>query len=254
MGFPELCNGPTPTAGDNLTIVTQVLDSRVTERSRFYLIDYYYCQELFQKKVFLPYWIDTTNNGADIYTKAVSRQIMDRLRPRETGYSPMALPTPDTDARPSDGIVHAIYAHESPYPVTRKVTSTNTVAYSGGCEEPQNDGGEDTAVYPDSAGSTGSTGTGPPTGTADTALYPDPDTAGISRMGTCTAGEVGTSTDLYEKSLDTQVHLGHGMGPHEHSTTASALPWRDQGLLRTHRPGIKPMDAARFKICAAGDT
>eukprot|EP01052_Picozoa_sp_SAG31_P010997 SAG31_NODE_613_length_13545_cov_10.972557_1_plen_46_part_10 len=46
MGFPELCNGPTPTAGDNLTTVTQVLDSRVTERSRFYLIDYYYCQEL----------------------------------------------------------------------------------------------------------------------------------------------------------------------------------------------------------------
>ena len=44
--------------------------------------------------------------------------------------------------------------------MTRKVTSTNTVAYSGGCEEPQNDGGEDTAVYPESAGSTGSAGTG----------------------------------------------------------------------------------------------
>ena len=73
-------------------------------------------------------------------------------------------------------------------------------------------------------------------------------------MATCTAGEVGTSTDLYEKSLDIQVHLGHGMGPREHSNTASALPRRDQGLLRTHRPGIKPMDAARFKICAAGDT
>eukprot|EP01052_Picozoa_sp_SAG31_P035710 SAG31_NODE_4345_length_3329_cov_3.417957_3_plen_57_part_01 len=35
--------------------------------------------------------------------------------------------------------------------------------------------------------------------TSHTALYPDPDTAGISRMVTCTAGEVGTSTDLYEK-------------------------------------------------------
>eukprot|EP01052_Picozoa_sp_SAG31_P003609 SAG31_NODE_141_length_22675_cov_48.948879_8_plen_251_part_00 len=250
--------------------MTQVLDSRVTERSRFYLIDYYYCQELYQKKVFLPYWIDTTNNGADIYTKAVSRQIMDRLRPRETVYSAMALPTPDTDARPSDGIVHAIYAHESPYPVTRKVTSTNTVAYSGGCEEPQNDGGgvpgtkisgtagtagtTGTAMYPDSVGTAGTAGTGPPTGTADTALYPDPDTAGISRMATCTAGEVGTSTDLYEKSLDTQVHLGHGMGPREHGNTSSALPRRDQGLLRTHRPGIKPMDTARFKFCAAGVT
>ena len=128
-------------------------------------------------------------------------------------------------------------------------------------------------MYPDSAGSTGSAGTGPPTGTADTAvypnsagtagsaagttdtaLYPDPDTAGISRMATCTAGEVGTSTDLYEKSLDTQVHLGLCMGPREHSNTASALPRRDQGLLNSHRPGTKPMHAARFKFCAAGVT
>ena len=73
-------------------------------------------------------------------------------------------------------------------------------------------------------------------------------------MVTCTAGEVGTSTDLYEKSLDIQVHLGHGMGPREHSNTASALPRRDQGLLNSHRPGTKPMDAARFKFWAAGVT
>eukprot|EP01052_Picozoa_sp_SAG31_P009171 SAG31_NODE_477_length_15150_cov_13.611772_7_plen_187_part_00 len=85
-------------------------------------------------------------------------------------------------------------------------------------------------MYPDSAGTAGTAGTGPPTGTADTALYPDPDTAGISRMATCTAGEVGTSTDLYEKSLDIQVHLGHGMGPREHGNTSSALPRRDQGF------------------------
>eukprot|EP01052_Picozoa_sp_SAG31_P004332 SAG31_NODE_178_length_21247_cov_11.492009_18_plen_87_part_00 len=33
-------------------------------------------------------------------------------------------------------------------------------------------------------------GTGPPTGTAGTALYPDPDTAGISRIGACYACEL----------------------------------------------------------------
>eukprot|EP01052_Picozoa_sp_SAG31_P024144 SAG31_NODE_2034_length_6611_cov_5.685964_6_plen_173_part_01 len=151
-------------------------------------------------------------------------------------------------------------------------------------EEPQNDGGEGGTKISGTAGTArtgsgcvhgtagtgpptgtagtagcvhGTVGTGPPTGTADTgtagtALYPDPDTAGISRIGACTAGEVGTSTDQYGKSLDIRVHLGHGMGPREHSNTSSALPRRRQGLLNSHRPGTKPMDAARFKFCAAG--
>ena len=128
-----------------------------------------------------------------------------------------------------------------------------------------------TAMYPDSAGTaavrTGNpyekpqndegahgtkiSGTAGPTGTADTALYPDPDIFGIHR---CTAGEVGTGTDLYEKSLDIQVHLGHDMDPCEHSNTSSALPRRDQGMLNLHRPGTKSTDDARFKFCPAGVT
>eukprot|EP01052_Picozoa_sp_SAG31_P011738 SAG31_NODE_671_length_12940_cov_4.703606_10_plen_100_part_00 len=80
----------------------------------------------------------------------------------------MALPAPDLDARPSDGkVIHAIYAHESPYPVTKKVTSNNMVAYSGGCEEPQNDGREKYSWYTD-FGTTGIAGT--PTGTPGTTL------------------------------------------------------------------------------------
>eukprot|EP01052_Picozoa_sp_SAG31_P033103 SAG31_NODE_3700_length_3975_cov_36.979102_3_plen_120_part_00 len=49
MGFLELCDGPTPIARDNLTTVALILDSRVTERSGFYLIDCYFCQELFAR-------------------------------------------------------------------------------------------------------------------------------------------------------------------------------------------------------------
>ena len=102
MGFPELCDGPTPTAGDNYTAVTQLSEDRVTERCRFYLIDYHYVREIYADQHFRPYWIDTLNNGPDIYTKAVPSQTMLRLRPRETGYSDGALLAPDLLYTPSE--------------------------------------------------------------------------------------------------------------------------------------------------------
>eukprot|EP01052_Picozoa_sp_SAG31_P005210 SAG31_NODE_225_length_19846_cov_19.057983_20_plen_79_part_00 len=75
----------------------------------------------------------------------------------------------------------------------------------------------------------------------------------ISRMSTCT-GEAGASTKYYEKPLDKQVHLGHAMGSHEHSSIYSTREWRDQKLLNSHRLGTETMDAARFKFFAAGVT
>ena len=36
MGFPEICDEPTPAAGDNYTATTQLAEGRLTERNRFY--------------------------------------------------------------------------------------------------------------------------------------------------------------------------------------------------------------------------
>ena len=40
----------------------------------------------------LPTWISGAGNGADIYTKAVGKQLFDTLAPGETGYSDGPLP------------------------------------------------------------------------------------------------------------------------------------------------------------------
>ena len=41
MGFPEICDEPTPAAGDNYTATTQLAEGRLTERNRFYITDYH---------------------------------------------------------------------------------------------------------------------------------------------------------------------------------------------------------------------
>ena len=87
MGFPEICDEPTLAAGDNYTATTQLQEQRLTERNRFYVTDYFYCVEIFQDEKFIPYWVRTNDNGADIYTKAVPPHIMKRLRPGQIGYS-----------------------------------------------------------------------------------------------------------------------------------------------------------------------
>ena len=92
MGFPEICDEPTPAAGDNYTATTQLAEGRPTERNRFYITDYQYCVEIFERGLFVPYWARTNRNGADIYTKSVPPPIMRQLRPAETGCSDGPLP------------------------------------------------------------------------------------------------------------------------------------------------------------------
>ena len=59
MGFPEICDEPTPAAGDNYTATTQLAEGRLTERNRFYITDYHYCVEIFERGLFAPYWVRT---------------------------------------------------------------------------------------------------------------------------------------------------------------------------------------------------
>ena len=81
-------------------ITTELPKHRLTERNRFYVTDYFYCFEIFQDGKFIPYWVRTNDNGADIYTKAVPPQIMKRLRPGQTGYSDGPLPAVDMTITP----------------------------------------------------------------------------------------------------------------------------------------------------------
>ena len=94
MGFPDVCDEPSPAAGDSYTATTQLQEQRLTERNRFYVTDYFYCVEIYQTGKIIPYWVRTNDSGANIYTKAVPPQIMHRLRPPpgQTGYYDGPLP------------------------------------------------------------------------------------------------------------------------------------------------------------------
>ena len=50
-------------------------------------MDLHFLREIFELGRFMLYWIHGAVNGADIYTKAVPRQIILKLRDMETGYS-----------------------------------------------------------------------------------------------------------------------------------------------------------------------
>ena len=136
MGFPEICDEPTPAAGDNYTATTQLAEGRLTERNRFYITDYHYCVEIFERGLFEPYWVRTNDNGADIYTKSVPPPIMKRLRPAETGYSDDPLPAPDMTATPKS---------TNEPPTTDSTCNRNTWVRLGGCKETSDINGRDTA-------------------------------------------------------------------------------------------------------------
>ena len=66
------------------------------------IIDYHFAREAYELGLIVPHWVETINNGADIFTKSVPRQIMERLRPRETGYSDVALLAPILTLTPAE--------------------------------------------------------------------------------------------------------------------------------------------------------
>ena len=100
MGFPQHIGGPTPMQGDNWPATTLIPEQRLTERNRFFVTDFHFANEAYELQEIIPVWVDTINNGADIYTKAVPNQIMQRLRPRETGYSDYVLPPINYENQP----------------------------------------------------------------------------------------------------------------------------------------------------------
>ena len=87
--------------GDNWAATTQLHERRITDRNRHYLSEFHWLYELYRDKRFTPCWIDTASNGPDIYTKGVSRQTLQKLRPLETGYLENPRPLPDITMTPT---------------------------------------------------------------------------------------------------------------------------------------------------------
>ena len=59
-------------------------------RYKFIRRDYHYVKEAVTDGIICPRRVDTLSNIADIFTKPLSRQYIDRLRPVLTGYAPIA--------------------------------------------------------------------------------------------------------------------------------------------------------------------
>lgn len=111
-GFPEFCKtfsddastGPTILQGDNRTTTEQLRENRITERNRFYLSDYHFVREIYAEGHVLPTWIFGNGNGADMYTKALGRQLFDQFCPAETGYMDKTLPRPIISLTPTEAL------------------------------------------------------------------------------------------------------------------------------------------------------
>jgi hypothetical protein len=85
-------DGTSPTIilgdNDNATLLTR--EDHVTPGNKFIRRDYHYVKEAVTDGIICPRRVDTLSNIADIFTKPLSRQYIDRLRPVLTGYAPIA--------------------------------------------------------------------------------------------------------------------------------------------------------------------
>ena len=99
MGLEEHIREPTPMLGDNdqATLLSQ--EDMVTSGNKFYLLDYHYSKEAINLGHTCARRVDTTNNIADIFTKALGAGDLERLTLLATGYGGLLpnVPAPRAD-------------------------------------------------------------------------------------------------------------------------------------------------------------
>lgn len=78
---------PTLTYGDNLTANALAEEDMVTKGNQFYRVQHHYNKECQREGICDVKWISSEENFADIFTKAVPRQVLERLLTRLTGYA-----------------------------------------------------------------------------------------------------------------------------------------------------------------------
>ena len=83
----EVLDQPTLALGDNIQSNRLCRDAFITLGNQYIAISYHYNKEQVNLGTVSVKWIPSTVNSADLMTKAVSRQVFDKLIGALTGYS-----------------------------------------------------------------------------------------------------------------------------------------------------------------------
>ena len=93
MEIKEIGTEPTVTYEDNRAANLLCEEDIITCGNQFMQVPYHYNKEAIKMGVVVMRYIPTVDNLADILTKAVSRQVLERLLPAVIGQSAPLLPS-----------------------------------------------------------------------------------------------------------------------------------------------------------------
>ena len=92
MGFNELVAEATPMMGDNDQATNLARDDILTQANRYFRLEYHFAKECFEAGDTSPLRVASTDNIADLLTKSLPVQQIQRLVPGMTGYAELAPP------------------------------------------------------------------------------------------------------------------------------------------------------------------
>ncbi|MBR57343.1 MAG: hypothetical protein CMH54_04715 [Myxococcales bacterium] len=93
IGLPELVEEPTALMGDNDTAIKLANDEKPTQGNQYIYTAYHFNKEVVKLQIVTTASIDTTENTADLQTKAVNTDKMSKLAGKLKGYEPDWYPT-----------------------------------------------------------------------------------------------------------------------------------------------------------------
>ena len=99
MDLEELTPEATPMLGDNDQATQLSNEDVITAGNKFYLIDYHYTKEQIKSGHISTRRVDTKDNFADIFTKSLGPQDLNRLSNKLNGYDGLhpSIPPPYKD-------------------------------------------------------------------------------------------------------------------------------------------------------------
>ena len=99
MELGDLIKGPTIMLGDNDQATQLSNEDVITAGNKFYLIDYHYTKEQIKSGHISTRRVDTKDNFADIFTKSLGPQDLNRLSNKLNGYDGLhpSIPPPYKD-------------------------------------------------------------------------------------------------------------------------------------------------------------